>query len=251
MVSHPSLFRQRQLLCYTLVMKIIYSPTKTMQFKTLHPYVTTPNDHYKPLLAELQGYSVQQLATMYGCSIAIAQSAYDSFQEYDFAPSNAAFHAYTGLSYQALRLKDYTKSQWQYAEDTIRIIDAFYGVITPRMGIKAYRLDFHTPLETSLYGRWQFRMEEPIINLASLEYSKAVTQPMISVEFYENNKGNYSNKATYAKMARGSMLDYCITHKINVPKKLQSFDQLGYYYSPKDSTESLYVFLRDVKGSME
>ncbi len=218
-----------------------------MQFKTLHPYVTIPNDHYKPLLAELQKYSVKKLSTLYGCSVAIAQTAYDSFQGYDLAPSNAALHAYTGLAYQALRLKDYTKSQWEYAEDTIRIIDAFYGVITPLTGIKAYRLDFHTPLKPSLYMNWQFKLEEPIVNLASLEYSKALNQPMISIEFYENDNGKLINKATYAKMARGSMLDYCITNKISVPKQLTSFNQLGYKYSENHSTKSVYVFIREEK----
>jgi cytoplasmic iron level regulating protein YaaA (DUF328/UPF0246 family) len=228
-------------------MKIIYSPTKTMQFKTLFPSTTSPSDHYQPLLAELQGYSVKKLATLYGCSEAIAQMAYDSFQKFEEAPTNAAIHAYTGLSYQALRLPEYTKHQWQYAQDTIRIIDAFYGLLTPLTGIKPYRLDFHTPMKRSLYSRWQFTVDEPIINLASQEYSKAVKQPMISIEFYENNNGKFINKATYAKMARGAMLDYCITHTINTPKKLQSFDRLGYYFSPKDSSDVLYVFLRDEK----
>jgi cytoplasmic iron level regulating protein YaaA (DUF328/UPF0246 family) len=94
---------------------------------------------------------------------------------------------------------------------------------------------------------WQFKLEEPIVNLASLEYSKALNQPMISIEFYENDNGKLINKATYAKMARGSMLDYCITNKISVPKQLTSFNQLGYKYSENHSTKSLYVFIRDEK----
>lgn len=247
MVSHPSLFRQRQLLCYTLSMKIIYSPTKTMQFKTLYPYSCIPSDYYKPILAQLQRCSAKKLATLFDCSDSIATAAYGSFHGFEDAPVNAAIHAYTGLSYQALRLKEYDPSQWRYAEETIRIIDAFYGVLTPLTGIKPYRLDFHTPLKPSLYSRWKFTLEEPIINLASQEYASAIDQPMISIEFYEINSGTLTNKATYAKMARGSMLDFCITKKINTPSQLQTFDLLGYQYSKPHSTESIYVFVREEK----
>jgi cytoplasmic iron level regulating protein YaaA (DUF328/UPF0246 family) len=247
MVSHPSMFRQRRLLCYTLVMKIIYSPTKTMQFKTLYPSSCLPSDYYKPILAQLQQYSAKKLARMFDCSDSIARAAYESFQGFEGVLVNAAIHAYTGLSYQALRLKEYDASQWHYAEETIRIIDAFYGVLTPLTGIKPYRLDFHTPLQPSLYSRWKFTLEEPIINLASQEYASAINQPMISIEFYEDNKGTLTNKATYAKMARGSMLDFCITNKIKTPKQLQSFDLLGYQYSKNHSTSSTYVFVRNEK----
>lgn len=218
-----------------------------MQFKKLHPYSSLPSDYHEALLASLQKYSVKKLTTLYGCSETIAQAAYKSFQGFDQAPINAAIYAYTGLAYQALRLEEYTSDQWDYAEDTIRIIDAFYGVITPLTGIKSYRLDFHTPLKSSLYSNWKFKLAEPIVNLASLEYSKAMNQPMISIEFYENNNGILTNKATYAKMARGAMLNYCIINKISTPSQLTSFNELGYHYSKTHSEESLYVFIREAK----
>ncbi len=222
-----------------------------MQFKKLYPYTSLPSDYYKPILTSLQKYSVKKLATIYGCSEAIAKAAYESFQTFDQATPNAALYAYTGLSYQALRLQEYTKDQWDYAEQTIRIIDAFYGIVTPLTGIKPYRLDFHTPFKPSLYSKWNFTLEEPIVNLASLEYSKAITQPMISIEFYESTNGKLINKATYAKMARGAMLDYCINNKITTPNQLTSFNQLGYQYSKSHSTKSLYVFVRDAKGPIK
>lgn len=218
-----------------------------MQFKKLHAYSSLPSKYHKPLLLNLQRYSVKKLATLYGCSETIAQAAYESFQGFDQAPFNAAIYAYTGLAYQALQLEEYSSDQWNYAEDTIRIIDAFYGVITPLTGIKSYRLDFHTPLKSSLYSNWKFKLAEPIVNLASLEYSKAMNQPMISIEFYENNNGTLTNKSTYAKMARGTMLNYCIINKISTPSQLTSFNQLGYQYSKTHSTELLYVFIREAK----
>lgn len=226
-------------------MNIIYSPAKTMQFTERLETSVVPGPYYEPFLKELQGYSIKQLTKVYGCSPAIAETVFHSFQGFDQATTNAALCAFTGLAYQALRPFEYTREQWDYAEDTIRILDAFYGVLTPQTQIKSYRLDFHSNTKRSLKTSWAFDLQEPIINLASKEFSSLVKQPMITIDFLERENGNDRNKATYAKMARGAMLDYCITHQVRTPETLQNFDRLGYRFDALSSSSSRFVFVRE------
>lgn len=226
-------------------MNIIYSPAKTMQFQNRLETSIQPSSYYEPFLRELKKYSVKQLTKVFTCSNDIAAGVYQSFQDFDEANSNAALCAFTGLAYQAVRPFEYNKDQWDYAEERVRILDAFYGVLTPKTQIKPYRLDFKANTKRHLTKSWTFTFEEPIINLASREFSSLVKQPMITIDFLERENGKDINKATYAKMARGVMLDYCITNQIREPEQLKTFKLLGYKFDPKKSTELHYVFVRE------
>jgi cytoplasmic iron level regulating protein YaaA (DUF328/UPF0246 family) len=226
-------------------MNIIYSPAKTMQFEQRMATDVEPFSYYQPILNELHKYSAKKLANVYSCSLDIATSVYESIQGFEKARDNAALCAFTGLAYQSVRPFEYTDSEWDYAQKTIRILDAFYGVLTPKTMIKPYRLDFKSKLKQNITKRWNFTFEEPIINLASKEFSSLVKQPMISIDFLERSNGKNINKATYSKMARGTMLDYCITHQITKPKDLKKFNLLGYQFDAKSSTDSNYVFVRE------
>ena len=49
----------------------------------------------------------------------------------------------------------------------------------------------------------------------------------------------------YAKKARGLMARFMVDHEIKDPEKLKAFDSEGYYFSPNDSDDKNWVFLRD------
>jgi uncharacterized protein len=225
-------------------MIIIYSPTKTMQFKTILQSDVFPTFDYLPLLKELQGLSIKQIEKRYGVSNPIAQSVNHMFESFEYAPQNMAIAAYTGLSYQALTPFEYTIKDLDYAEQHLRILDAFYGVLTPRTMIKPYRLDFSTKLKKNLYKYWKITLDEPILNLASNEYSAMIHQPMITVLFLEEEQGKLVNKATYAKMARGKMLQYLITNHVTSIHDVTLFNEDGYRFNSEVSDEYTFVFSR-------
>ncbi len=225
-------------------MNIIYSPAKTMQFEQRMVTNVEPSLHYQPILSELLKYSVKKLRDVYDCSIDIAQSVHQSIQGFETATDNAALCAFTGLAYQSLRPFEYNEADWNYAQKTIRILDAFYGVLTPKTMIKPYRLDFKSKLKQNIINQWNFTFSEPIINLASKEFSSLVQQPMISIDFLERSNGKDMNKATYSKIARGAMLDYCITKQISNPSELKRFNLLGYQFDARKSSHHRYVFVR-------
>lgn len=225
-------------------MIIIYSPTKTMQFNNILQSDVFPSPEYLPLLKELQGLSIKQIEKRYGVSKSIAQSVHEMYESFDQAPQNMAIAAYTGLAYQALTPFEYSAKELEYAEKHVRILDAFYGVVTPKTMVKPYRLDFSTKLKKNLYKYWSIQLDEPILNLASIEFSTMVNQPMTTVLFLEEENGKLINKATYAKMARGKMLQYLITNQVTSIQDVAKFNEDGYSLNQEASDDLTIVFSR-------
>jgi uncharacterized protein len=225
-------------------MIIIYSPTKTMQFDSILQSDVFPSLDYQPLLKELKQLSIKQIEKRYAVSSSIAQSVHQMFESFDHATENMAIAAYTGLAYQSLTPFEYSSLQMEYAEQHLRILDAFYGVLTPRTMIKPYRLDFSTKLQKNLYKYWKIQFDSPILNLASNEYSSMIRQPMTTVLFLEEEQGKLVNKATYAKMARGKMLHYLITNRVSSIEGVTTFNEEGYSFNPAASDDQILVFSR-------
>jgi len=225
-------------------MIIIYSPAKTMQFKQVMKSEIQPSLAYLPLLNELKTYSSKQLKNRFNVSAEIAESVHRMFQDFENAPENMALAAFTGLAYQAITPFEYSKKERDYAQQHLRILDAFYGVLTPNTMIKPYRLDFSTKLKKNLYDYWKITLDEPILNLASKEFSSMIHQPMVTVLFLEEEKSKLINKATYAKMARGKMVHYLITNHITSIHDVIKFNEDGYRFNPEESDEYTIVFSR-------
>ncbi len=87
--------------------------------------------------------------------------------------------------------------------------------------------------------------------MASSEYFKAAKLDkmkgiqVITPVFKDSNKnGEYKVNMTFAKPARGLMARYIIQNKLEKAENFKGFDHEGYYFSPNESTESEFVFLR-------
>ena len=90
-----------------------------------------------------------------------------------------------------------------------------------------------------------------IINLASREYSRCVTDHLtrdvafITCAFCERKDGKLVEKGTLCKMARGEMVRYMAQNQITQPEGLKAFDRLGYRFSPADSDAKTYTFIKE------
>ena len=91
---------------------------------------------------------------------------------------------------------------------------------------------------------------QPVINLSSAEYSKAVSRYLraedvfITCDFLEFKHGKWCMPATHAKMARGKMARFIVKNRLTAPEQLSLFKEDGYCFSPELSTSSRYVFSR-------
>ncbi len=144
------------------------------------------------------------------------------------------------------------------AQERVRIISALYGVLRPLDAVLPYRLEMlcrHSFAGKRLYRFWGDRIwknlsqthpDEPIINLASQEYAKAVIPyaagKMITCDFLIPKHGRLVCIATAAKMARGQMARMVVKKRLNHPEELQAFQWGGFTFQPRLSSEYHYTF---------
>lgn len=245
-------------------MKIIISPAKKM---VVNPdnivEITRPQyfEQTQTILKTLRQLSYPDLKTLWHCSEQLARKNYQQLQQIDLTKQlTPALFAYSGIQYQYMAPDLFTGPAFNYAQQHLRILSGFYGVLRPFDGVVPYRLEMQAKLSVAdsqnLYAFWQRRLydavvaaDEPIINLASQEYSKCIakytTSPkqMIEVVFGQLVDGKIKTRATLAKMARGQMVRFMAENNIQDIETLQTFNDLNYQYQPELSAENKLVFL--------
>ena len=144
------------------------------------------------------------------------------------------------------------------------ILSGLYGLLKPHTSILPYRLEMGTSItiarKKNLYDFWGKTLaqyfkenvppEEPIVNLASKEYFKAlqaakIPNPILNFEFKDYSKGKYKIISFFAKKARGIMANFIIQNRINSTDVLKEFNLAGYYLDEAGSDDTNLVFLRD------
>lgn len=245
-------------------MKIIISPTKQMSneqdffFPESQPQFL---EQTKQVLAELQKLTYKEAKTLWHCSDKLAQENFERLQQMDLEKNTApAIMSYKGLQYQYMAPDLFTKPGLAYLQEHVRILSGFYGILRPFDGIVPYRLEMQAPLsvmnQPHLYAFWGRKLYDaldfnqgPVINLASKEYSKAITpflkkkDELIEVSFAQLINDKLKVKATLAKMARGEMVRFLSENNVTTIEKIKEFDHPNYQFSKEYSTSEKLVFL--------
>lgn len=192
----------------------------------------------------------------------LTQPTYNQLQQTDLTKQlTPAILSFSGIQYQYLAADLLTESALTYLQDNLRILSGFYGILKPFDGIVPYRLEMGAGLSVSgarnLYGFWGNRLyqalgvnNEPIINLASKEYAKAITpylkpqDQLIDIIFAHEVDGKLKTRATLAKMARGEMVRFMAENQVQTITALKGFNSPNYQYSPSHSTNTKIVFIK-------
>ena len=173
-----------------------------------------------------------------------------------------AILAYEGIQYQYMAPGVFSDQALAYVEEHLRILSGFYGVLRPFDGVTPYRLEMQAKLAVGqgkdLYSFWGdsiaenlFSETDCILNLASKEYSRCVSAygkdrvKLITVLFCERKNGKLIEKGTLCKMARGEMVRYLAEHQIQDPAQIRDFHRLGYRFSPEESNDTTYTFIKE------
>ncbi|MDO4484583.1 MAG: peroxide stress protein YaaA [Clostridia bacterium] len=246
-------------------MKIILSPAKKMKTDTdtMQPIgLPVYLDETARVLAALQGKSPAELKALWKCNDKIAAQNITRLQEMDLrARLTPAVLAYEGIAYQYMAPAVFEAQQFAYIQSHLRILSAFYGVLSAMDGVTPYRLEMQSGLAVgdapNLYDFWGSRLYRAvrddsgtIINLASKEYAKCVEKHItpadrfITITFCELSGGKLVTKGTYAKMARGEMVRYMAEHQITDPEDIKGFDRLGFRCRDDLSSPTEFVFQR-------
>ena len=254
-------------------MKIILSPAKKMNDKeqcssfgqsVFECTVTQPIYLKKTeeILAWLRSQSYAELKKLWECNDKIAEQNFKRLEHMNLRNYlTPAVLSYEGIAYQYMAPSVFEDGHFEYIQEHLCILSAFYGVLKAMDGVTPYRLEMKAKAcihgKKNLYEFWGSDLYEGvrddsgiIINLASKEYSKCIEKYLrkddryITITFCEKSGDKLVTKGTYAKMARGEMVRFMAENHIENPVEIQKFDRLGYVFRDGLSSESEYVFER-------
>ena len=230
-------------------MRIILSPAKKMKEDpdTL-AYIGLPEflDQTEEILAWLRSRTQEELKRLWVCNDRIVGQNVERLAHMDLRKNlTPAVLSYEGIAYQYMAPAVFETGQFEYIQEHLRILSAFYGVLRPMDGVTPYRLEMQARAAVGgykdLYALWGNRLYEAvrdesgiILNLASKEYSKCIEKYLrkddryITITFCEKSGDKLVTKGTYAKMARGEMVRFMAENHIENPVEIQKFDRLGY-----------------------
>lgn len=253
-------------------MIIILSPAKTLDYETQMPEVKVSQPQFERQAEELnqviQPLTPGDLSALMKISPQLAMLNYErnqSFMHAD-APKRPAVLAFDGDAYEGMDPYTFTASDFDFAQDHLRILSGLYGVLRPLDEVKPYRLEMGiklpNPKGKNLYEFWSKELnayfddllskdDGVLINLASEEYSKAINLKETAKKYrvitpvFKDNRGNGLKVISFlAKKGRGMMTRYIIENKISDPEKLKEFEMGGYAFSEDLSTDDQWIFVR-------
>ena len=142
-------------------MKIILSPTKKMITDTdsIAP-VGLPEllDKTTEILSWLQGKSKEELKAIWKCNDKIAEQNFHRLEYMDlYHMLTPAVLSYEEIAFQYMAPSVFEDRQFEYIQDRLRILSAFYGVLKPMDGVTPYRLEliYHQIMNMFLNEIWQ------------------------------------------------------------------------------------------------
>ena len=245
-------------------MKIIISPAKKLASDNFIIKGTSNQflEETNYLVKELRNYTVGEIENIMKLSYNLALLNWQRFQDWNSDGVGQALFMFKGDVYKGLKAETLTNNELDFAQENLRILSGLYGLLKPKDLIYPYRLEMGTKLKTkigsNLYKFWDDRLhnalkselekDEEIINLASEEYSKAIqinkfNNTVITPVFKDFKNGKPKVISFFAKKARGEMVNFIITNKINKSDNLKSFSNLGYQFS-EETEKGVFLFTR-------
>ena len=254
-------------------MIIVISPAKTLYEKSPVLLENHSTADFLPeaekIVSVLKKKNPAQLAKLMDISPKLAEQNFHRFQEWSlpFTPANSwqAVLMFNGDVYQGLKAETFSQTEFDTAQQHLRILSGVYGLLKPLDLIQPYRLEMGTTISISrkknLYEFWKTRItaklneelaktgQKELINLASNEYFSAIDTKklkarIITPAFKEHKDGQYQMVSFFAKKARGLMSRFIIQNQISDPEEMKAFDLDGYYFNNQLSKGDNWLFTR-------
>ena len=254
-------------------MLFLLSPAKSLDYDTPVGDVPHTQPQFVPQSAELieilRQKSPQDIAKLMHLSDALSGLNVARYQAWT-PKSNAknakqAVLAFNGDVYAGLDAKTLPPEALTWAQDHVCILSGLYGVLRPLDYMQPYRLEMGTALPNAkgknLYAFWGTQIAEHlntrlkkerdpvIVNLASVEYFKAVDLKalkarVVTCVFEEFKGGHHKIISFHAKKARGLMARFAATQAVSKPEQLKAFELDGYAFAASASEADRLVFRR-------
>lgn len=250
-------------------MLLLISPTKNLKpiVSDLPLSIPVFAKESKVILDELKKHDVDSLMKILQVKENVASLNKLRYQEIDYDDmGTAAILTYSGIQFKYMNHRDLDNDDLVYANQHLRILSGFYGVVRPFDSIYPYRLEMQAKLNldthTDLYAYWQDKImidirneltthEEPVLlDLCSQEYTKAFYPHLqdndnyVRVTFRILKNGKLTTEATQAKMARGRLVHDFVKNRMKSLEDVKKFNSDGYQFKEELSNDKEYVFLK-------
>lgn len=252
-------------------MKILLSPAKSLDYKSDLPTLKTSEGCFlseaQYLNSILKEKSPKELSELMNISSSLGELNYQRNNSWSlpFSQENArqSIYAFSGDVYRGLDSYTVEEGKIDFMQNSVRIISGLYGLLKPLDLIQPYRLEMGTKMPVddnkNLYEFWRQKItkqlnnelsdNEPVLNLASNEYFKAIDSKVVKTDIYTANfkqlkNGEYKTIAIFSKKARGMMTRFIIDNNITDINDLKSFNYDGYFFHESLSSKKEFIFTR-------
>lgn len=254
-------------------MLIVISPSKTQDFsKSFESKTHTIPVFLKEsqeLITILKTYKLTDLLHLLKVNKSLAELNYKRIKNWDILhpekKSKTAVLAFKGGAFKNLKAHTFTTSDFEFSSLHIRILSGLYGLLRPLDYIMPHRLEMGTNISNfygkNLYKFWNEKITfelnriakennfKTLINLASGEYFKAINTKSIDIKvvnitFMQQQNGAYKVLGVFSKKARGKMVNFIVKNRIIELSELKLFNNDGYVFNPKLSSEQEMVYTR-------
>jgi cytoplasmic iron level regulating protein YaaA (DUF328/UPF0246 family) len=252
-------------------MKILLSPAKSLNYKSDLPILKTSEGCFlneaQYLNNILKEKSPKDLSDLMGISSSLGELNFQRNNSwslpFSFKNARQSIYAFSGDVYRGLDSYTIGEDKIDFMQNSVRIISGLYGLLKPLDLIQPYRLEMGTKMPVgdnkNLYEYWRQKItsqlnneiadDEPVLNLASNEYFKAIDTKVIKTDIYTANfkhlkNGMYKTIAIFSKKARGMMTRFIIDNSITDVNDLKSFNYDGYLFHESLSSKKEFIFTR-------
>lgn len=248
----------------------VLSPSKLMNetFQEFKGEATLPSfvKETESLCAELKKVSAEEWIHKMKITDELAintQSRFQKWNKKNLPKGIPAALLFSGEAFKSLDAKTMSKTNWKTAQQSIRILSGFYGLLKPTDTVLPYRLMVGTPYKTAegktLYSYWSEAVTKNLeseiapngflLNLASDEYFKIIdtkkfNRKILHFKFFQLKGKEMKSIPTFSKQARGSMARFVVESNAKTIETLKQFNEEGYSFNDKLSDENTFVFVR-------
>ena len=249
--------------------RFIISPAKKMRFVDADPWPTRRPElinRSRLLLEAMRSLTRDEAQRLWKCSDRLCDQNYERLASLSLDDNtSSAVVSYEGIQYQHLAASVMDDRCLAWIDRHLRIVSGFYGMLRPFDGVVPYRLEMQAKLaigsHRDLYGFWDDALYQVlaregcglVVNLASVEYAKAVVPharrnglPVITCLFgmVREADGRFVQRATEAKAARGTFVRWCAERGVTSSDEFAAFSERGYRLDERRSTEDTLAFVR-------
>lgn len=253
-------------------MMILISCAKTMtmpkySLPAVQPTSPVFSDQAHLNALEMKRFNTDELQQILHVNPKIAAQNYVHYHNFfnEDSPLAPSLAAYTGIVFKHIAPTDFNASDWDYAQQHLRITSFLYGLLRPLDAIRRYRLegdvylpahngqnlfDYWRPLLTDLFIKEVCQNGGLLFNLASAEMKnlfdwkrieKAIR--IITPEFYVRKGPTLKTVVIYTKMCRGEMTRFLLKNRIEHAKQLAEFSWEGFHFNTEKSSPERPVFI--------